>query len=613
MAPFRNRDRSNRSGRGQVEHNVLDGLPIQQYKEVEFHIGQNTAENKLADKDSLWPELSMPRESHLLPEHSQQLLRAARAGRVFKAPAPQEEDRENMDEEEEQKDIPKGFTVKKWIKVARHLEEPETEYLAKRRKGLPSQFAATNGNVPVQPPPLRETIVKKLDSEGNVNVYKALVPEGQTIEGEVQPTEAAVIEATPAAVVPGTVIEGVGIVNADGVVVVGNAVEQTPARRKPPPPKKKVKKAGGPGRGKKKVVFVEGQAEQGTPVSAVSGSELLVVPDVKPEVGSVEPSEGGDTPMPDAGEEEDEGEDESEEEEGEEKTHTPTPAKSATSPKASEEPVKTPEADEQTVPEPVTEAAVVLGVEPVSEAVAQPVDQSVIEPVIEPIAEPVAEPVVEPIVEPVAEPVSVAAVQAIVEPVTQPLEPVTTAVSEPVKIATPPPPIDAEVPLPEASPVAAAVEDVPTSTVTESVSLTKAAKSPSSSPELPLSAISHSRQNSLNQIPTLKSLDSTTSQTPPAEEMEDVRPTETEVEVQNTSPVLPPTVEPIEAVSESVETSVPAISEEARSAEVPKEPTPEPKVELAADTSSAPPEVTEEEPDLLGSLEAHLAKDSEAT
>ncbi|KAG9187738.1 hypothetical protein G6011_05609 [Alternaria panax] len=324
MAPFRNRDRSNRSGRGQIEHNVLEGLPISQYREAEITIEPNSADNKPLDKDA-WPAPPMPRDSHMLPEHSQQLLRAARSGKLYKPPAPPEEDNEMKDEEEETKEIRTGFTIRKYVKVARHLEVSEPEYLSKRRKGLPSPYV--NGQV--TQPVLRETKVKKLDADGNIAIYKVLVPEGQAVEGEVQPTDAA-IEVAPATAVPGTIVEGVGVVNAEGVVVANDILQQTPPRRRPPPPKKKVKR-GGPGRGKKKVVFAEGGTEQGIPASNASG-DMLGVPGVKQEDGSVAPSDGGDTPMADAGGEEEEGSgEEGSEDEDQDMEHTSNPATPQTS------------------------------------------------------------------------------------------------------------------------------------------------------------------------------------------------------------------------------------------------------------------------------------------
>ncbi|KAF2752319.1 hypothetical protein M011DRAFT_455110 [Sporormia fimetaria CBS 119925] len=337
MAPFRNRDRSHRSGRGQLhaDNNVLEGLPITQWREVEVPVGPSPSHGTqtAVDKDAPWPELPMPRDSHLLPLHSQQLLRAARAGRIYKPPAPPEDDRETLDEEDEPKEVQQGFTVKKYVKVPRHLEEPETEYLAKRRKGLPSQYVVEGAGA--QPVPLRETKVKKVDAEGNVSVYKALVPEGQTVEAEVKPTEVALVEAAPAAAPPGTVVEGVGVVNAEGVVVFNEAAQQTPSRRKPPPPKKK-KRLGGPGRSKKKVVFADGTTDQGTPAS---GSDLLAVPAIKTESGSADPSDG-DTPMADAGDDEegDEDSDEGTEDAG----ATPLSAPSAAVPQPPEQNGETP-------------------------------------------------------------------------------------------------------------------------------------------------------------------------------------------------------------------------------------------------------------------------------
>jgi hypothetical protein len=313
---------------------VLEGLPINQYREVEITVGANLGDNKPADKDA-WPELPMPRDSHMLPEYSQQILRAARAGRIYRPPAPPEDDNEMKDEEEEVKEVQTGFTVKKYVKVARHLEAPEPEYLAKRRKGLPSQHSINGMPLPV----LRETKVRKVDADGNALVYKVLVPEGQAVEGEVQPTDDA-IEIAPATAAPGTIVEGVGIVNAEGVVVANELMLQTPPRRRPPPPKKK---RGGPGR-KKRVVFVEGAAEQGT---LTPGGNLLAVPGVKQEGGSLEPSDG-DTPMADAGGDDEEGsgdegsEDDDHDHDGE---HASNPATPATPARPSAAPTSVPNID----------------------------------------------------------------------------------------------------------------------------------------------------------------------------------------------------------------------------------------------------------------------------
>ncbi|KAH9866495.1 hypothetical protein IAQ61_008500 [Plenodomus lingam] len=544
MAPFRNRDRSNRSGRGPTEHNVLEGLPISQYREAEITIGPNSSDNKPLDKDA-WPELPMPRDSHLLPFHSQQLLRAARSGRTVKPPAPIEDDNEMKDEEEESKEMPIGFTVKKYVKVPRHLETPEPEFLAKRRKGLPSQYV--NGQIA---PALRETKVKKLDAEGNVAVYKVLVPEGQAVEGEVQPTDAA-IEAVPATAAPGTIVEGVGVVNAEGVVVANDILHQTPPRRRPPPPKKK-KTRGGPGRGRRKVAFAERSGEKGTPSN--TGADLLSTSALAREDGSVVPSDGGDTPMADAGGEDDEG---SGEEGSEDEDH-----------------------DMERNSTPVT-----------------------------------------PLRLPSAPPTSTPGPKDVAMPDAAPAEPLPSAADPvPAVVETSEPTATSEAPvLPEAVPE-----------VKEEPSVKRDA---SSSPDLPLS---HSRHNSLPQVPTPLPTTDAAAPEPTVSEPTVSEPTVSEPTVSEPTVSEPTVNEP--TVSEPT-FSEPTVSEPTVSEPTVSEPTvSEPAVStVQSDSIPAPmlapepvvvgnpvavsePEATEtppaitsappSEPDLLGSLERQLEKDS---
>lgn len=427
----------------------------------------------------------------MLPEHSQHILAKARSGRVYKPPAPPEEDEKVVDEEEEHKEVRQGFTVKKWMKLSRHLEEPEPEYLAKRRKGLPSQYT--------QPTPMRETKVKKTDAEGNVNVYKVLVPEGQAVEGEVQPTEAIADAAIPA---PGTVVEGVGVVNAEGVVVSNDLLHQTPPRRRPAPLGKK-KKNRGPGRGKKKVLFAEGvTSEQGTPITN-TGSDLLTVPGIKPE-GSVEPSEGGDTPMPDAGDEDEgSGEDGSDDEDQEDQgAAAPSPSPISVLPAAT---TQAQAADDSHVEDTKTDVA---GTIQIPEAVA-----------------PVEAPPVGP--------------QETSEPEAG------TDAAEGIAL---PAPVE---PQPKDEP-----KDEPNDEPRRDVS---------SSPDLPLSAAPHSRQNSISQANSLPSQEQSAPETAPTEES-----SEQNVVDQPTSTTKPE--------------------------ELPTE----------------PPQGSDAEPDLLGSLERRLEQDSES-
>jgi hypothetical protein len=466
---------------------VLEGLPINQYREVEITVGANAGDIKPTDKDA-WPELPMPRDSHMLPEHSQQLLRAARSGRIYKPPAPPEDDNEMEDKEEESKEVQTGFTVKKYVKIARHLEMTEPEYLAKRRKGLPSQYV-TNG---VAQPALREAKVKKLDAEGNATVYKVLVPEGQAVPDEVQPTDAA-IEATSVTAAPGTIVEGVGVVNAQGVVVANDVMQQTPPRRRAPPPKKK---RGGPGRGRKRVVFVEGAAEQGTSTLNPGGGSLAV-PGLKQEGGSVEPSDG-DTPMADAGGDDDEGSgDDGSEDEDHEGEHISHPATPATPSRPSTAPTSAPNIDTA----------------------------------------------------------ELSALDAIA--------------------ATEPPALTSE---DNMQPVAKDEPSGPLIAVPDTIE-SSVKRDPSSSPDLPLSTVSHSRQNSLTQIPTSATIDEPepmaidTTETVPPEPV--VEPSQEAVVKSEPAPLATDEVEPIQV--------------------------------QPAENLSAPPS----EPDLMASLDRHLEKDSE--
>jgi len=442
----------------------------------------------------------------MLPEHSQQLLRAARAGRVYKLPAPVEDDNEVEDEEKEHKEVQTGFTVKKYVKVARHLEATEPEYLAKRRKGLPSQYVM-NG---VAQPALRETKVKKLDAEGNATVYKVLVPEGQAVAGEVQPTDDA-MEVAPATAAPGTIVEGVGVVNAQGVVVANDILTQTPPRRRPPPPKKK---RGGPGRGRKRVNFVEGAAEQGTPAPN-AGGDHLAVPGLKQEGGSVEPSDG-DTPMADAGGEDDEGSgDEGSDEEDHDGEHASHPATPATPLRPAAPPTSAPNLETTEIP----------------------------------------------------------TLDTAIPPAT------TTAIAPE---ATSQPPAKQESPLPTA--------DAPLMTEPSVM------RDASSSPDLPLSTMSHSRQNSLNQVPTSATVDE-----PEPMAIDTTETTET-VEPQS-EPQPEPQPEPETEPEPAPAPAVIPVSESAAVSAAEHEVSQAPSME----EGSAPPS----EPDLMASLDRHLEKDSE--
>ena len=189
-----------------------------------------TQENTTSQNDIWVVELprGMPKDSHLLPQHSQDLLRAARSGRLYKRPSPVEEeevDPETVlgDKPEKKEDDPrdKGFTTKAWKQVPRHQEVGEVEYLAKRRKGV-----VTISSKPAARPIMMKTKVWREDAAGNEYVEDVIAPKGALVQGEI----------LTQTLVPGAAA-------GDG------SAHPTPPRRKAAPPKKKSK---GPGRGRKK-------------------------------------------------------------------------------------------------------------------------------------------------------------------------------------------------------------------------------------------------------------------------------------------------------------------------------------------------------------------------
>lgn len=153
----------NRNARTANDVDILEGLPVRQWKQAEAQIGPPQVLQPLAGK-AYFPELPMPRDSHLLPEHSQHFLRLARAPTVSKPLAPATEDEENDKTGDDQrvKEANWGISISKWTQVPRHLEEPEREYLAKRRQGLPAApsnlAAAVNLS---QAGPMRKTKLKR--------------------------------------------------------------------------------------------------------------------------------------------------------------------------------------------------------------------------------------------------------------------------------------------------------------------------------------------------------------------------------------------------------------------------------------------------------------------
>ena len=250
---YRNSRTGNRTTRTQIDHDVFEGLPVRHWRKRPISVNAAPEKENIdnADLHNLaWKELPMPRDSHLLSPMSQDLLRAARMPQAKKPTTPLlEDDKEPGEDEDADGDIDTGFVAKRWAVLPKELEGPEPEFLAKRRKGLPSVHSGSLGSTS-NIGQMRKTKIRKIDTEGNNSVWEVLVPEGQTVEGEVVEEETSPTQA-PA---PGTVVEGVGVVNAEGVVIAGDQGVPAINKRRPPPPKRKAK---GPGRGrKKKVAFV---------------------------------------------------------------------------------------------------------------------------------------------------------------------------------------------------------------------------------------------------------------------------------------------------------------------------------------------------------------------
>jgi hypothetical protein len=205
----------------------------------------------------------MPKDSHLLPQHSQDLLRAARSGRIYKRPAPVEEedaDPEIVEKQEKKEDENKeiGFSARAWKQIPRQQEGQDLEYLAKRRKGLVTY------SKPLAPvPTVVKTTVRRTDAAGNQYTQDVVVPHGQQVDGEV---------------VAQTVIPDPSLVPAPETF----GVQATPPKRSRPIQKKKLK---GPGRGRKKkvppptsapqAIPIDGAAQAGTSASPVVGVDAV--------------------------------------------------------------------------------------------------------------------------------------------------------------------------------------------------------------------------------------------------------------------------------------------------------------------------------------------------
>ncbi|KAH8703807.1 hypothetical protein BGW36DRAFT_370010 [Talaromyces proteolyticus] len=312
--------RSSRSGRQftdnasrsrAADNDIFEGLPVRRWTRQNHTVSQDaqidipSSTSRDAQPDLPFPELPMPKDSHLLAAHSRALLRAARAGYIYLSPpikdsqATEEKETVEVDATTPATKMERSYTTRKWSQLPKHLELPEAEFLAKRRAGLPSLYGVagtltTGASGATQS--MRKVKVKKTDpNTGNVTIYDAWVPEGQKVEGEIK-DESQVAPAQPDATVtrvvppPGTVVEGVGISNTEGVVVAAPAAptapESTSEKNGPSPPKRKSNDEGEKGR--KRVMFAPGEGVE------VGEEDAMAIGDKQDEDMKDEEGEGGE-------------------------------------------------------------------------------------------------------------------------------------------------------------------------------------------------------------------------------------------------------------------------------------------------------------------------------
>ena len=305
----------------QPDHDILEGLPIRRWHKTAVNVTATTLEKADANTVPLqpngYPELEMPRDWNMLSETCQAILLSARRGMTLGEENNEaKESAERGDGEVAHKEEKPGLMARKWALFSKDFEPKEPEFLAKRRKGLRSLYGGSTAPMNIDSQ-MRKIKIRNIDSEGNSQIVEALVPEGQAVDAEVVDED---LTTPTRALTPGTTVEGLGIANAEGVLVpVGEAIPAS-QRKRPPPPKRRLK---GPGRGKKKkVAFTPGADSSNAPGNrgAVDGNGQRIGIDIA--IGT-RPGEGGDrgedSIMQDVGPDGEEGsEDGTEEEEGEE-------------------------------------------------------------------------------------------------------------------------------------------------------------------------------------------------------------------------------------------------------------------------------------------------------
>jgi hypothetical protein len=270
----------------------------------------------------------MPEGSSNYPIWSQQILRAARAGRILQSQdvirrmyskrGPDDDKDADVEEEDETaaeeakrgtKRNSQGFEVKRWAQLARAQEESNPEFLAKRREGLPSIH-----RIPiVDTATLRQVKVRRVDANSQPVIYEVLVAEGKVVDGEVTEVlaEDDALVVKPAA---GTLITGLGVANEHGMIIYSEPPAPLFGRGRPAPAKRKGAMKKGPGRGRKKVDFERERAQK---TAAAAEAKAAGIEQADTDVKMENTDGGAATPAPGEEDGEDGEDDEDEEEDGE--------------------------------------------------------------------------------------------------------------------------------------------------------------------------------------------------------------------------------------------------------------------------------------------------------
>ncbi|KAI9798604.1 MAG: hypothetical protein M1825_005302 [Sarcosagium campestre] len=167
---YRPAGQSRRVVRTYVDHDVFDGLPVRHWQRQEVTVCPPQMVSEVSYTRNFQTELPMPDDAYLLCPMSQALLQAARAGRLNKRAAPPEPDTKDapIETEAKRRMTEKSYTAVKWQLVPRHLERPDEDCLAKRRKGLRPLSLQTIPMASQSGGPLKPIRIGPVDADGNV-------------------------------------------------------------------------------------------------------------------------------------------------------------------------------------------------------------------------------------------------------------------------------------------------------------------------------------------------------------------------------------------------------------------------------------------------------------